>query len=206
MVDQGLAALGLFDLARAFKQRIKIAIFVNQQRGGLDPDSGCARHVIDGIAGQGLHINHTVGEHAEFLEHAITVDAFVLHRIQHFDAAADQLHQILVRANDGAAPTRGTGLHGERRDDIIRLIALLFLARDVEGFGGGAGQGDLRTQVFGHGLAVGLVLVVHVIAEGVAPLVKDHGHMGWRIGPGVAFDIALQHVAKSCNGSDRQPV
>ena len=206
MVDQGLAPLGLLDLARALQQRIEITIFVDQQSRSLDPDPGCPGDVIDRVARQRLHIHHTIGIDAEFLEHTVAVDALVFHRIQHFNTAADQLHQILVRTDDGAAATCGACLHGERGNDVVRLETFLFLARDVERFGGGAGQGDLRTQVFGHGLAVGFVFVIHVIAESMAALVKDHGHMGRCIRPCVAFDIAVQHVAKTRHRTNRQPV
>ncbi len=69
-----------------------------------------------------------------------------------------------------------------------------------------AGQRDLRAQVLGHRLAVGLVEVIQVVAEGVAALVEDHRHMGRRIGAGIPFDIALQHVAEPRHRPDGQPV
>ena len=65
----------------------------------------------------------------------------------------------------------------------------------------------MRAQVFGHRLAVGLVLIVKIVAEGVAALVEDHGDMGGGVIAGVvAVDIALQHVAKARDRPDGQPV
>ncbi len=46
IVDQGLAALVLFDLAGARQQRFEVAIFADQLRRGLDADAGHARHVV----------------------------------------------------------------------------------------------------------------------------------------------------------------
>ncbi len=95
-LDQILAAFGLFDFPGAFQQRIEVAIFGDQLRRGLDPDSRHARHVIGGIAGQRLHIDHLVGMHAETLFDLRIGDRRVLHRIHHRDIVIDELHQILV--------------------------------------------------------------------------------------------------------------
>ena len=206
MVDEGLAAFGLLDLFGTFQERVQIAKFIDQQRRRLDPDAGRAGHVVNRIARQRLYVHDAVGVDTELLEHPIAVDGLVLHRIQHFHAVADELHQILVGANDRAAPPGGTGLHSQRGDDVIGLIALKLFAGDVERLGRGAGQRDLRAQIFGHGIAVGLVLVVHVVAEGMAALVEDHSYMRRRVGAGVAFDIAVQHVAEPGDRADRQAV
>ena len=96
LVDQGLAALGLFDLFGPVEQFLEAAELVDQQRGGLDADARRARHVIDAVAREGLHVDHAIRPDAEFFLDAFNVDAAVFHGIQHFDAAADQLHQVLV--------------------------------------------------------------------------------------------------------------
>ena len=96
LLDQGLAALGLFDLLGAVQQILQRAELVDQQRGGLDADAGRAGHVVDRVARKRLHIHHPVGPDAEFLSHAVAVDAFVLHRVEHLDPVANQLHQVLV--------------------------------------------------------------------------------------------------------------
>ena len=44
-------------------------IFADQLRRGLDADAGHARHVVGGIAGQRLHVDHLVRRHAELLDH-----------------------------------------------------------------------------------------------------------------------------------------
>ncbi len=46
ILDQRLAALRLLDLAGAQQQRLEVAIFDDQLRGGLDADPGHTRHVV----------------------------------------------------------------------------------------------------------------------------------------------------------------
>ena len=205
-LDQGLAALGLLDLFGAVEKLFERAEFVDQKRGGLDADAGRAGDVVDAITGQCLHIDDAIRADAEFLDHAVAVDAFVLHRIEHFDAAADKLHQVFVRGNDGASPSGLAGLGRQSGDDVVGLEAFNLFAGDVERLGCSARQGELRHEVFGRWRSVCLVEVVEIIAEAFAGVVKDHGGMGGGVGAGVAFDIAVQHVAEPGHGPDGQPV
>jgi hypothetical protein len=130
----------------------------------------------------------------------------VLHRVEHLDPAADQLHQVLVGRDDRHPPPGLARLAGQRGDDVVGLEALQFLAGDVEGPRRLAGQRDLRAQILGHLVAVGLVEVVKVVAERVAALVEDHRRMGRRIGPVIVLDDLVQHVAKARHRPDGQPV
>ena len=206
MVNQRLPALGLFDLFCAVQQAFQITIFIDQQCRCLDPDAGRTRHVIDAIAGQRLNIHHTRRTNAEFLDHTIAIDTLVLHRIKHFDAIADQLHQVLVRRHDCDTPPRIARLMGEGRDDIIGLKPLHLFTSDIERFCGDPGQGNLRAQILWHGVTVRLVLVVHIVAERMAALIKDHRHMGRGIGTIVPVNIALQHVHKTADRPNGQAV
>ena len=96
MIQQSRAPFGLLDLTRAGQQRVKVAIFLDQQCCGLEPDAGRAGHVVDAVPGQALHIDHTGRINAKLFKHLVRADGLVLHRIEHVDAGADQLHQILV--------------------------------------------------------------------------------------------------------------
>ena len=113
-----------------------------------------------------MHIHHPVGGDAEFFEHLIRADAFVLHRVEHFHAVTDQLHQVFVGRNDRHRAPRITRTAGQGGDDVIRLEPLRLDTGDVEGAGGIAGQRELRAQIFGQFRAIGLVGGVNVIAEG----------------------------------------
>ena len=98
------------------------------------------------------------------------------------------------------------GLCRQRRNDIVGLKPFEFLARDIKRFCGTAGERHLRPQIFGHGVAVGFILVIQIIAERMAAFVEHYCNMGRGLWPGVAFDIAVQHIAKARDRPDWQPV
>ena len=206
MVDQRLPPLGLLDVLGLGQQRLQVAVIADQLCGGLDPDAGRAGDVVDAVAGQRLHVDDTIGRHAELRLHLLGAEARVLHRVEHLDAAAHQLHQVLVAGDDGDAPARLARLAGIGGDDVVGLEVLHLDAGDVEGARRLAGQRDLRAQILGHLLAVGLVGVVKVVAEGVAALVEDHRDMGGGVGAFVVLHHLEDHVAKARHRADRQPV
>ena len=205
-LGQGLTPLRLLDLFRPVEQRFQIAVFVDEQRGGLDPDPRRARHIVDAVTCERLHVHDPFGSDAEFLNHAFAVDPLILHRVEHFDTVAHKLHQVFVRGQDGDPPPGFAPHAGQRRDDVVGLVAFHLLAGDVEGDGRFARERDLRAQIFGHLVPVRLVLVVHIVAERVAALVEHHRHMGRRVGAGVVLDIPLEHVAEPADRPDGQPV
>ena len=149
-VDQGLAALVLLDLAGAGQQRLEVAVLVDQGRGGLDPDARGARHVVDGVAAQGLDVDHLVRRHAELLEHLLAADADVLHGVEHGDAVADQLHQVLVGGDDHHLAAGVAGLAAVGGDQVVGLVARQLQAGHAEGLGRLAHQRELRDQVLGR--------------------------------------------------------
>jgi len=81
---------------------------VNQQRGGLDPDSRVRQARLSTERRQACTQTTRSGtrEQADYSNTPITVDAFVLSCNPAILTPRRQLHQILVRANDGAAPHR----------------------------------------------------------------------------------------------------
>ena len=114
VLDQRLAPLRLLDLAGAQQQRFEIAVFDDQLRRGLDADAGHARHVVGGIAGQRLHLDHLLRRHAEFLDHLRDADAAVLHGVVHGDPVGHELHQVLVGGDDGGGRAALAGLRAHR--------------------------------------------------------------------------------------------
>ncbi len=83
VIEQVLAAFRLLDFAGAGEQGIEVAICLDQLRGGLDADAGDAGHVVDGIAGQRLHVDHLVRSDAELFAHLVRSDGAVLHGVHH---------------------------------------------------------------------------------------------------------------------------
>ena len=197
VLDQRFAPLGLFDLTRTVQQAFQITVFIDQKCRCLDPDPRRTRHIVHAITGQSLYVDHAVGAHAELLNDTVTVDTFVLHRVKHFDTVANQLHQVLIRRYDCDTSTGIAGLMGEGRDNVVGLEPFHLFASDIECLGRHAGQWNLRAQILWHRFAVRFVLVVHIVAERMAALVENHGHMGGGIITIVPVNIALQHVHKA---------
>jgi len=94
--DEIFAALLLFDGFGTVEQAFEIAEFLEKQRCRLHTDSRHARHVIRGVAGEGENVSNLLRADPEFFHDLVAADLLGLHRIEHLNAVADQLHQILV--------------------------------------------------------------------------------------------------------------
>ena len=70
-LDEILAPLLLLDFRSARQQRFEIAIFGDELGAGLDADAGNARHIVNTVARQRLHIDNLVGLHPEFFENLL---------------------------------------------------------------------------------------------------------------------------------------
>ncbi len=206
VLDQRLAALVLLDLRGALEQRFEIAVFADQLGRGLDADAGHARHVIGRIADQRLHLDDLVRRHAEFLDHLGAADLLVLHGVEQNDAVVDELHQILVRRDDGGGGAGRAGLPRIGRDQVVGLKALLLQARNIESVHRLADQRKLRAQIVGRIGPVRLVVGIHLGAEGALGEVEHHGKVGGLL---LGFHVAQelpQHVAEAEYGIELQPV
>ena len=206
MFDQRLAALLLLDLAGAREQRFQIAVFADQLRRGLDADAGHARYVVGGIADQRLHLDDLLGRHAEFLDHLGPADSLVLHGVEHRDAVADELHQILVGRHDGGL---GAGFGCEPRiggDQVVGLEAALFQAGQVERMHRLADELELGNEIVGRVGPVRLVIGIHRGAEGLFRFIEHHGEMRRLV---LRLHVAQQlpqHVAEAEHGVELQAV
>jgi hypothetical protein len=185
------------------EQRLDAAVGVDQFGGDLLADAGHAGHVIGGIAPERLNVHDLVRADAEFLFHRLAADQRAVHRVHHLDPLADQLHQVLVGRDDrdlDALLPRGGDIAG---DDVVGLVAAFLDAGNVEGAHGLARERDLRAQVLRHFRAVGLVLGINLVAEGLARRVEDH-RQPVALG-GVAQQLH-QHVGEAVNREGRRPV
>ena len=167
-LDQLLAALGLLDLAGARQQRIEIAVFVDQLGRRLDADARHARHVVGRIAGQRLHVDDLVGRHAELLDHLVAADRLGLHGVEHDDAGAHQLHQVLVGRDDGhvAAGVDRMSWHRWRSGRRPRSRSSSMQAT-LKAFTASRMSGNCGTSSSGGGGPVRLVVRVDLVAEGL---------------------------------------
>ena len=206
ILDQRLAPLLLLDLGRTREQRFKVTVFADELRRGLYPDAGHAGHVVGRIADQGLHLDHLLRRHAEFLDHLRDANPAILHRVVHEDAVVHELHQVFVGGHDGRV---SAGLAGEPhigRNQVVGLEADLLQAGQVEGAYRFADEGKLRAQVVWRLGAIGLVLGIHLVAERPLRFVEHDRQVGW---PLLRLHVAQelpQHVAETQHGIDLQAV
>ena len=206
ILDQRLASLGLLDLAGPGQEGFEVAILGDELGRRLHPDAGHARHIVDRIADQGLHVDDLLGRHAELLDDLVGSDALFLHAVVHGHPMADELHQVLVGGDDGGG---GAGLAGEARiggDDVVGLVAVLLDTGDVEGLHGVADQLELRPQLLGRRGPVGLVGVVERVAEGGGGMVQHDSQMRRLLARDAVANQPPEHVAEAGHGADRQPV
>ena len=203
---QPLAAHLLLDERRMSEQRFEISVLADQLGGRLDADARDARHVVDGVARERLHLHHLGGRHAELLQHLRFADHLVLHGVEHGDARLDELHQILVGRDDH---NLAAGFHRVARigrDDVVGLEALLLDASHVEGAHGVADQRELRHKLRRRIGPVRLVFGGNRVAEARLAVVEDDREMA---GPLLALRFTQklpQHVAEAVDRADRQAV
>jgi hypothetical protein len=184
------------DLARVLDDRVERTVLADPLAGGLRADLLDARHVVDGIADERQVIDDPLRRHAELLLHARGVEPFVAHRVDERDVLVDELREVLVAG-------RHDGLHsvrrrppGERRDHVVRLDALDLDHRPAERPRGLVDRLDLQGEVVGHRLAVGLVLGVHVVAEGLSLGVEHAREI-------VRMDLLAQRAQHADESADR---
>ena len=205
-LDQVFAPLVLLDLTGPGQHRIEIAIFIDQQCCGLDPDPRHPGYVVGGIPGQRLHIDDPVRGDPELVHDLIGADHQILHRVEHRHAAAHQLHQILVRGHHHGLDPRGLGLAGIGGNQVIGLKALHLDRGQAKRLSGLTDQGKLRAQLLRGFVPVGLVFRINIVAERLARGVKDDRHIIERaiiMGP---LDQLHQHRAVAVNGVGVDPV
>ncbi|MCY1511959.1 hypothetical protein D9M68_464030 [compost metagenome] len=168
---------GALHFGGAFDQRIERAVFEQPFRGGLRADLGHAGHVVDRVADERLVVDHEAGRHAELGRHAGDVALLAVHRVDDGDVLVDQLAQVLVAAgHDHFDALRGRHL-GERADHVVGLDIGHREHRPAQQLDHFVDGVDLAAQVVGHRRAVGLVLGVPVVAEGLAGGVEDAGRV-----------------------------
>ena len=134
MFDQVLLELRLLDLLDRRQHAFDAAIVLDQLGRCLRTNAGNARHIVHAVAHQSEDLADLLGTYAELLMNRRFVDAAVVHRVEHVDGAIlDQLHQVLVGADDRYFPAGLLGRHHVAGDDVVRLKPRLFDAGDREG-------------------------------------------------------------------------
>src|SRR3546814_1822653 len=77
-----------------FKQKTAYEVRISDWSSDVCSSDLHTGHVVGGIAGQRLHVDHLVGRDAEFLHHLGRADAAVLHRVEHADARRSEERRV----------------------------------------------------------------------------------------------------------------
>jgi hypothetical protein len=185
---------------------LDVAILLDQLRGGLGSDAGNAGDIVDAVAHQREDVAQLLGRNAEFLDHIVAADPPVVHRVEHVETGLDQLHQVLVGADDGDLPAFGQRRLRIAGDDVVRLQTGFLDARDREGPGGIADQGELRHQFGRWRRTMGLVAVIHRVAERALGRIENDGEMGGPFGLAEVLGELPQHRRIAIDRADVEAV
>ena len=166
MRNQRLAILPLGNLRGTSQELVERPECGNQVASAFLADARNSFHVVDGVSHQSEDIHDLFGRHTELVLDAAGVvpDAFVA-RIEHANAVAHQLKEVLVAGDDrDGVAGRGCAL-GHRANDIVGFIALLGQDRHAERLAGAMYEGNLFGQLRWHWPAIGFVIGGEIVAE-----------------------------------------
>jgi hypothetical protein len=136
-----------------------------------------ARHVVHAVADEREVVHDALGRHAELGLHAFDVQPLVAHGVDERDPLVHQLRQVLVAGGDDHAVAALRTQPGQRADGVVGLDARRHQHRPAQQLHNLMDGLDLLAHGLGHGRAVGLVLGVPVVAEGLAGGVEDTGRV-----------------------------
>ncbi len=182
---------------------VEAAEVVDQLLRRLVPHPGRPRDVVGLVAGEGEDL-HQVGRlQAVLAPHVLEGELADLVAaaagLEHAGALVQQLHEVLVAGVEPHAITDAGRARGDGRHHVVGLDLRDRQHRQAPGRQQFAQAGQLLGQFCGHGLAVGLVVGIHLVAEIAAGSVEgDHQVPGT-----VGLDQA-QHAAQEAEGHGRQ--
>ena len=164
---------------------------------GLGTDARHAGDVVAGIADEGLHVGPLGGRHAALCrEIGLAHQLFFLGgRVPHVDVGAQALFQVLVAADDDDGMFRREARR-QRGDAVVGLAALRDFQPQAQGPHHAVDGIQLAYQIFGRGIAVGLVEGEYLVPEVGALAVLHEGEIA-----GALFaQDAQQHAADHYQG------
>ena len=202
---QVLAQLGR-ELVEVPEDPVQIPVARQQLRRRLLPHSRHPRQVVRGVAPQGGQQHVLRGWHPAALEDArLVVQRVVAHAalvVEHPDVRVpDQLEAVAVPGHDHHLTVPGRRLGGQGGDDVVRLVAGHLDHGDGQGTEHFADHVELRGQ---QGRRLGpsrLVVLEHLVAEGVAGRVEGHRQRRRPVLP----DQVDQHGAEAVHGVGDEP-
>ena len=125
VLDDAFPGLRVVDLFRMVEHGLDGAELLDQAEGAFRSDTGHAGDIVGGVPHEAEDFHHLVRGDAEALAHSLYIVDGLLHRVDHDDMVADQLHQVLVPGNDHDLEAFRGKAPGQGADDIVGFGALL---------------------------------------------------------------------------------
>ena len=188
-------------LARNFggmiQRVLRASVFLNQLGRALFADALGAGNVVYRVAQQRHQINYFFGPNTEdFLHFFLVYDDVRLcaagSRAQRSNVLSDQLHHVLVVADDQDLELFFGALCSQRANHVVRLVTLKFQDRQVHRFAQLSNVGNLHRQIIRHGRALRFVLFEKLVAKRRTLGVEDDAQV-IRL---IVFDEPAQNVCK----------
>ena len=194
---------GHFPILQVVIDPLQRAEPADQVQRALFPDAPDAGDVVGAVPHDGLQVHDAARGQAPvfFREHLLVVQlrgglAHAGRHQGHPGLAGDILQAVPVAGDDGGdAPLAGAQA-AQGTQQVVRLIALHLHPGDAQAVQGGLDQGHLVRQLLGHGLALGLVARIGLVAEGGGLQVEAHADL---VGA-VILPQLEQHIEEAVNG------
>ena len=197
-----LDRFGRVDLFKVGIDGFDVAVLADQLEGGFFADACHARDVVRAVAHQRLDVDE-VGRRGAVL--LLKISLVTEHRLgfahagacqQHGGVLADQLQAVAVAGGDETLVALLLAFCREGAQDVVGLVSFHrddAIAQILQQL---LDERQLLGQLLGHSFALGLVAVVHLVAEGRRLQVKGAGD-------GIGLDVAqqlVQNIHKAIDG------
>ena len=184
MLAHLLTQLGVLDFVDASHHLFYRAELCNQLFGGLLPHSAYARDVVDGVAPKAKQV-YDLGRRLdiEFGLHLVDthngVGAATAAIAVHVYVAGHKLGEVFVgRNHHHLVEASLLGIVAQSANHIVGLEALTGELWYAEGLDYTLDPGQVALYLLGHGVAVGLVVGIHLVAECRLGQVESHPDVG----------------------------
>ncbi len=173
------------DVSRLAHEVLQPVVRLQPLRGGLRTYTGHSRQVVARLSHERGELRVAVGG-----DEVLVLDGrrghprevgHPLARVEHRDVVVDELEGVAVAGDDQHVQAVLDGLRGQRRDDVVSLVAVQLEVDHVQGVENFLDERHLPRELGRRGGAIALVLRVQLHAERLAGHVERHGEVGRRL-------------------------
>jgi hypothetical protein len=166
VLQQALPVTFALDLGCPAQHTLEGSEAADQLLRPLLSDSRNAWNVVGAVTPQRQNVRHLPRFRPEPLFHTVAVEQALRHRVEDANPLADQLQEILVACHDDHLEAGAARLVSQRPDQIVGLESLHLDDGSVQHRADSLHPGDLGDQLLRRFRPVGLVLLIHFVAEG----------------------------------------